>query len=575
MPPLSGQTDRPTGSFFRDILILLVIFGCIFTAGLGSAPLIDPDEGRYAEIPREMIERGDLVTPTLNYVKYFEKPPLLYWANAASMSLFGENEFAVRLPSAIAGLLSVLLVYAAGRRLYDRRTALLAGFILGSSTGFFMQSRIILTDMLLTLTLSTALFAFISAARTEGRDKKLLYCLFFIFCALAVLTKGLIGIVLPGGIILIYLLCSREWKLLRDIPWLTGTILFFTVSAPWFISVSLKNPEFPHFFFIREHFQRYTSTIHRRGQPFWFFLPILLLTMTPWSFFLPRSFASAWQDRFNSRGISLYLLIWPILIIAFFSISNSKLIPYILPAFPPLALLVGHHFSSVWHSRRSGISLPLLALAVIFIAGGLIIAGLPMTGAAEQFLRTSGQSGRQLADLLYLPNPVLTLKTMLIAGAAFMLPGVMLLTIYLRSYPAKFIFSALCLLGLAIELLLSILFSRFAAEHISHRSLAEAALRHSTSDTLLAQTGPRQGMNFYTKKRLLTVGDRDELEFGSRQPEAGKWFVSMDKFVDIWKSERHIIIALRQHEAKELEAVPGTSARLLARNGQILLLSNR
>src|SRR6185369_8327593 len=222
-------------------------------------------------------ERGDLITPTLNHVKYFEKPPLLYWLNAASIKLFGTSEFAARLPSALCGLATVLATYLIARKLYDRRTALISATILGTSAGFVLQSRIILTDMLLTFCLTAALGAFIVASQREGRrSSPLPWYLFYLFCALAVLAKGLIGIVFPGGIIFFYLLLSKRWKLLAEMRIATGLLLFLAVTTPWFVAVSLRNPEFARFFFIHEHFERFTSTVHGRYQPMWFFLPVLL-----------------------------------------------------------------------------------------------------------------------------------------------------------------------------------------------------------------------------------------------------------------------------------------------------------
>jgi len=253
-PPLSAHHTTSDSHWIRDLLLLSVLFGFLFCYGLGHAPLIDPDEGRYAEIPREMLERGDLVTPTLNYVKYFEKPPLIYWLNAGSMKLLGHNEFAARFPSALAGLLTVLATYIAGRRLMDRRTGMIAAFMLGSSAGFLFQSRIILTDMLLTLCLSVALFCFLLATQSQEKRRRFFYRIFFICCGLAVLTKGLIGIVLPAGIIFWYLLLGRRWHILPEIPWLSGIFLFLLVTAPWFVLVSVQNPEFPPFFLYQRAF---------------------------------------------------------------------------------------------------------------------------------------------------------------------------------------------------------------------------------------------------------------------------------------------------------------------------------
>lgn len=562
------------GRWLRDLLLLSLVLGCLFLWGLGSAPLIDPDEGRYAEIPREMLERGNFITPTLNYVKYFEKPPLLYWVNAASMALFGQNEFAARLPSALSGLLTVLLTYVAGRRLYDRRTGLLAAVVLGGCAGFLIQSRIILTDMLLTLCLATALFAFILATRERGMAQRLLFYLFFAACGLAILTKGLIGIVLPGGIIFWYLLLSRQWGLLRSIPWLSGCAVLALVTTPWFLLVSRDNPEFPHFFFIREHFQRFTSTIHKRSQPFWFFLPMLLLTMLPWSFLLPGGIRQAIQERQRQNGLSLYLLVWPLVILLFFSLSSSKLIPYILPTFPPLALLIAHRLAEHWHQRRRSFSWSIGTLGCILTVAGILIACLPLLESLAPLLAASGRTGRQFGELIYGPTPVIGIETLSAIGAVLAVPGIALL-LALRSRSTAVLLSVLVGLSLMLELALPYLHSRYTARQLTHRDLAQALVSHAAPQTLLAQSGPRQGLNFYSGKRLVTVGDFDELAFGSQQGQQQEWFLTWEQFHTVWLSPRPVLIVLSPAEARRLQALPGDRSRVLFTAQQALLLANR
>jgi len=347
----------------RDLAFLLSVFGVAFFQFLGRVPLIEPDEGRYAEIPREMLELGDFITPHLNYVKYFEKPPLHYWLNALSFKIFGENAFAARFPGALMGLLTVLITYHMGRRLFGRREGLLAALILGTSIGFIIQARIDITDMTLTCTLSAALAFFIMAAREGESRKGVYYHLFYFFAALAVLTKGLIGIVFPGAIIFLYMLSTRNWRLLKEMRLLTGIPLFLVVCAPWFIMVSLKNPEFPRFFFIREHFERFTTTVHHRKKGIWFFVPVLLGTMLPWSFFIPAAVRGVWRERQSAEGKTrLYLFIWVAFIFLFFSISDSQLEPYILPIFPALALLC----ALMYIRTRESTSLFLLAVVAAF-----------------------------------------------------------------------------------------------------------------------------------------------------------------------------------------------------------------
>lgn len=575
MSHLYEQFNQPEGRRLRDSLLLAVLFGFLFLNGLGSAPLIDPDEGRYAAIPREMLERRDFVTPTLNHVKYFEKPPLLYWVNAGSLALFGTNEFAARLPSALSGLLTVLMTYLAGRSLFDRRTALVAAFVLGSCAAFLLQSRIILTDMLLTLCLSGALFSFLLAVRGPERQSAGRYRLFFVCCGLAMLTKGLIGIVLPAGIIFWYLLLSGRWSLLKGIPWFSGITLCALVTVPWFVLVSQANPEFPHFFFIREHFQRYTSTIHQRSQPFWFFLPILWLTMLPWSFLLPGSLARAWRERLHNRGTTLFLLLWPVVIILFFSLSSSKLIPYILPCFPPLALLVAHRLDPLRQSRRPDHGPAQAVLAGILLVLGAALALLPLMGWLPPLLHASGQTGRELAAMLTGPEPVITLRQTLVPGSLLALFGLLLL-VTLRARSALLLVGLLCCFGLSLDLLLPWAFARYGAERLSAKPLAVAALQHSTVETVLAQIGPRQGMNFYTGRRLVTVGDADELAFGSTQGDQRDWFLTREQFLLLWQSHRPVLLVVPRHQSQTYTADgPGLRPRILADNGSLLLLSNR
>jgi len=336
----------------RDLCFVTVVFGSAFFMLLGCFGLIEPDEGRYAEIPREMLVRGDFITPTLNYVAYFEKPPLHYWLTALSFRLFGLNEFAARFAGTLAGFLSVLLVYHTGRKLFGRRAGLFSALILGSSTGFLAQSRLNLTDMTLTFCLSAALCCFIIAADDHERHKGIYYYLFYFFSALAVLTKGLIGIVFPAGIVVIYLVMTRRRQLLGEMRLPGGMALFLAVAAPWFVLVALRNPEFAHFFFIHEHFERYLTRVHGRYQPFWFFIPILLLTIFPWSIYGVRAVVRAWKERRQQNGDKLlFLLVWTVFIFLFFSASHSKLIPYILPVFPPMAILMGKMFADLVDNR--------------------------------------------------------------------------------------------------------------------------------------------------------------------------------------------------------------------------------
>lgn len=537
----------------QDLAVLAVLFGTAFFQFLGKLPLMEPDEGRYSEIPREMLERGDFITPMLNYVKYFEKPPLHYWLNALSMSIFGETEFATRFPGAFCGLLTVLFTYHVGRKLFGRREGLMAALILGSSTGFLIQGRINLTDMTLTFCMSASIGCFLLASRPDERNKGRYYYLFYLFSALAVLAKGLIGLVLPGGVIFLYLLICRRWSLLKEMRLLTGILLFLAVAAPWFVLVSQRNPEFAQFFFIHEHFQRFLSKVHGRYQPIWFFIPILLLTMLPWSFFVPQALMRAWRERKDKGGdVLVLLIIWAGFIFLFFSKSNSKLIPYILPVFAPLALLVGLLFSRMLDGealpKRTGM---LVALILCIIGCGAI---------AYPFV-----------DMKLYVSPMGGLAV----GSVFILEGVMAF-VFARRGEALRLFLSLSVGGLLLALVAPhAVFPAISQKDASSRELCRMVKYVATPETVVVSVGYEQGFPFYARRRVVIAGGMDELEFGAKIGDQSAWFMEKSQFPEIWDSGRHVVALIKPNDLVQLKSVAKTPVRILGEDRRKLLVSNR
>jgi len=560
--------------WLRDLLLLAVVLAIPFIQYLGRLPLMDPDEGRYAEIPREMLERGDWITPTLNYVHYFEKPPLLYWINALSFKLFGLNEFAARLPSALCGLLTVLVTYAVARRLYGRRTALMSALILGTSSGFVLQSRIILTDMLVTFCLTAALGAFICAGLGEQRQRTPLpWYLFWFFCALAVLAKGLIGIVFPAGIICCYLLLTRRWHLLGEMRPFSGLLLFLAVAAPWFVAVSLRNPEFARFFFIHEHFERFTSTVHGRYQPFWFFLPVLLAAMLPWSFFIPGALGRAWRDRHHHDGhAGFYLVIWAAVIFLFFSKSNSKLVPYILPVFPPLAILIGHRLDVLLEGRGRGLKAATVMLGVTLTCLGCACLGYARLPQAAALLTEAMPKWADPLHQFVINAPPITPGGAITLAALFLVQGVVCLAVGRNPRP---ILVALCLCAFLLEILVPRLIMEPIAQVESPRELALKVRSLAGPECRIVTFGPMQAVSWYTGRRVLVAGKPDELEFGSKQGDQSAWFPDPPALLRLWGSDTPVMIILKKRELDDL--LPGLSPfpRVLAESGRQVLITNR
>ena len=535
----------------KDLSVLLILFGVAFFQFLGRVPLIEPDEGRYAEIPREMLELGNFITPHLNYVKYFEKPPLHYWLNALSFTIFGQNEFAARFPGALMGLLTVLLTCQVGRRLFGRREGLLAALILGTSIGFIIQARIDITDMTLTCTLSSALAFFIVAAREGESRKDLYYHLFYLSAALAVLAKGLIGIVFPGAVIFLYLLFTRNWRPLKEMRLLTGIPLFLLVCAPWFIIVSLKNPEFPRFFFIHEHFERFTTTVHHHKKGIWFFVPVLLGAMLPWSFFIPASVRGMWRERRSAKGSArLYLLIWAAFIFLFFSISDSQLEPYILPIFPALALLMGSAYARFSDSVSAPLRIQCLAISVILIIGGIGVIFYPHVAS----------------------SPGLTPIGAALIGCILLFEGI--LTIRNISRTPLLLFTGLIICSYLIAIITpNLLFAGMA----ERRSLKEVGLiirEKGAKDDVVSSFGLLQGLPFYAKRRVLVVGDPGEAEFGSKQDNNSAWFIDQQNFVRLWDSPRHVFTVLSRGELMQLQGAVKNIPGIVAEKGKKVLITN-
>jgi len=369
---MSGTSE----SFTRNqLLALLAAFAFAWFCNLGYRHLVKPDEGRYAEIPREMVASGDWLTPRLNGFKYFEKPPLQYWVTAAAFSAFGTAEWTARLWPGLTGFLGVLLVFWTGNRLFGPPAGLFGAAVTGSAGIYVALGHMLTLDMGLSFFMSASVFAFALAQRDSAgeAERRRWMLLAWAAAALAVLSKGLVGIVLPGSAVALYVLVERDWTRLRRLHPFSGAILFLAIAAPWFAAVSAANPEFFRFFFIHEHFERFLTEEHGRYEPAWYFIPVLLVGILPWIASLFPALRNAWR-RSPDRTFQpqRFLLLWSAVVFVFFSASGSKLGSYILPIFPALALLIGARLVSAG---------PRLALAQAAVAG---LLGVALALAASQ-----------------------------------------------------------------------------------------------------------------------------------------------------------------------------------------------
>jgi len=322
----------------------MIAFAVSWFALLGERPLFNPDEGRYAEIPREMLASGDWLVPRLNNLVYIEKPPLQYWATALSYKLFGINVWAARLYTGLCGLFTVLVTAGLARHLWGRAAAWRAGIMLATSIALLVMSQQLTLDMSLTFftTLTLAGFCVAQDPALRATRRRHLMWLAWASAAAAFLTKGLVALVLPALTLVAYSLLYRHWRPWRELSMVTGLALFMLIAVPWCVLMQRHVPQFFDFFFIREHLQRFLTRIEDRYEPPWFFIPVLAAGSLPWLLPAARALAHGWRSskppgEFDARA---FLWLWCVVVFVFFSMSDSKLIPYILPLFPALALLM-------------------------------------------------------------------------------------------------------------------------------------------------------------------------------------------------------------------------------------------
>ncbi len=326
----------------RWLIVVCALMTVIWFANLDARRLIKTDEGRYAEIAREMLESGDWVTPRSNDFKYFYKPPLQYWATASAFAVFGIHEWTARLWTALTGWLGILFCAFAAGRIWGRQVGVAAGAVLAGSLYWVAMGHFAALDMGLASFLSIAIFAFMLAQRdeaTRGARRGWMITAWGAM-ALAVLSKGLIGIVLPAGAIGAYLLWHRDWRRIAQLHWLRGLAVFLALTVPWFVLVSMRNPEFAEFFFVREHFTRFLTKIHGRDAPWWTFIPILLAGLLPFTLTLGHAIREGLRRVPGHFQPERFLGAWIAVVFVFFSLSSSKLASYILPIAPALAVLV-------------------------------------------------------------------------------------------------------------------------------------------------------------------------------------------------------------------------------------------
>ena len=523
----------------------LVLAACWF-ATIQWRALMEPDEARYAEIPREMWTSGDWVTPRLNGIQYFEKPPLQYWATAALYSVFGIHEWTARLWALGLAFLTIPMTYAFARAVYGAPSfGIAAALALAANPFFVIVGQLNLLDSAFAFFMVAAVFAFLRSRDVSSINEEHRWILLtWISLACAVLSKGIVALVLPGATIVVYSVLTRDFSVWRrwHLGW--GLPLFLLITAPWFWAVDARHPDFLTYFFIHEHFARFLTTVHERVEPWWYFLPLVILALAPWIARLSPSLRATWQGPMAGR----FLMVWSGVVLVFFSVSQSKLPPYIMPMMAPLAVLLAAGISSKWGVVRQATWIN--GALIAFIAGGLVV---------------------------FAAHKHSTIPLQMMVWSAFAVLASAAAVLIFRRIPASGVDSPRSVVFACCSILAwqALLMSYASLPPLRTAKPLVAAVRDFVGpDTILYSVSQyRQSIAPYLGRTLRLVAFRGELDYGLSH-ENVPYVRTLDEFLVEWQRSRDAVAFIAADVYEQL-VKRGVSFHRLAADGRTVVVSRR
>lgn len=559
-------------SWLIDISFLIILLAIFYLLWLGSYPLFTPDEGRYSEVAREMVASGDYITPRIDGVAFLDKPALYYWLQAIAIHLFGLKEWALRLFPAMLGMLGCLSTYICGRLLFNRRAALLSAGILATAPLYFGAAHYANLDLEVAVLISCSLQFLITSIKINTTYKNYFLYGAYTSAGLAILTKGLIGIVFPIAILGSWIILLWRWDILKKIHLFSGLFLLLTITLPWYILVQKANPYFLQFFFGEQQFGRFLSNAEFNNKaPFWFYFPIVLAGLFPWSIFLYQTLVNNIKKVWSSRHeyqTQLFLLLWVAFTFTFFSLPKSKTVGYILPIFPALALLIGNFLDLQWGKvKAQSIRWGLLIFIGLCSIISLILFSLPFI---HQFV------------ILTKFNHTL----FIIAWAFFTIALLACFLLKTKNLFPIFIFFA------AGNILLLLTLTIKAAE-LNQNSIKPIANKLKMiihpEDEIITFYNYYQDLPLYLERRVSIVENwtskkitkKDnwarELWYGMRFQATDDWLINDKKFWQRWNDSSHGVFLLTNKNRLALLdtlTVPSNHYTVIAEDRNIVLLRN-
>lgn len=565
------QNTLSLSTWVKDLVIIAFMLSLFYAFLIGSHALFTPDEGRYSEVAREMVATGDYITPRLNGVAFLDKPVLYYWLQASAIVMFGLKEWALRFWPALMGVFGCLIAYAAGRVMFSRRAGVISALVLATSPLYFGAAHYANLDLEVAVLISTSLLFFIMSAQTPSSLHKGFLISAYVFASLAALTKGLIGIAFPVMIIGTWIVLLNRWSLIPRMRILTGFVLFMLITVPWYVLVQKANPQFFEFFFIKQQVARFLTTEHFNNRTtWWFYIPIVIAGLFPWCVFIAQAIFQAakkcWQQKQASAN-QLFLLIWFFLIFTFFSFPKSKTVGYILPVFPPAALLIGYYLDTIWeNAKRSQI----LTAAISFI---IICIGVTAFSLYAPFIT--------ILEVEPLLIPYLKINAFIFALAG----SITLLQVLLKKSLRAIL---LTIFATSIAFSLLMLASCDALNQKTIKPITTQLKPFLTdNDEVVAYYKYYQDLPIYLERRITIVADwqapdigtndnwRRELWYGMPFQDTSDWLINEDAFWKRWHSSKRLFVLTDEGYYEQFKQNAKSPVYKIAQYNQRILLSNK
>ncbi len=572
------------------LLLLLLLTALIYVGSAWSPSLQDDADAGHAEAAREIVERGDWVTLHINGIRYLEKAPLMYWATALSYKIFGFTEFATRLPLAIGAMLLVVIVYFFGCWMGGTKAGLYSGLAMASGLGAYLFTRIMIPEIILSFFLTTAFYFFLKVYFDE-LDSPWIY-MFYACMAAAVLTKGLIGIVFPGGVLFAFVLLTHGWRRLWQMRPISGVLLFLAIAIPWHALAELRNDKFFWFYFYNEHFRRYLGTrypVDYDTVPLVSFWLLHLVWLFPFSVFLPlatQRIRNLWRPVEREDQLRLFAWLWVLVVIVFFSFSTRQEY-YTFPAYPALALLAGTGLArgeqelSRWTLGGQAV-LAFLGLAIGAVLSYLLWLSwdvIPPADISQALTYHPENYKLALGHMSDLTTKAFALLRVPAAGAAASL-GLGLIAAFMFRWKRKPLHASLLT---AVSIACFIYFAHMALgmfdPYLSSKGLAMEIKRRLAPGDVVVINGEYYGgssIGFYLPQKVLILNGRmTGLEFGSYYPDAPQIFLGDKEIAELWRGDKRVFLFTADRDFDTVKSAVNTEMFKIATIGEKSIYSNR